>query len=87
MIMMTNRVYLSRKNLQNLLSKLDRQLAGENTKCTIIKYKSGVNSFQQTMDSIEVIAVENKEYYEALGREPGVSYEDTIKVHSDTASY
>lgn len=84
---MTAKVFLSRKNLQNLLSKLDRQLAGESTECTIFKHKSKTNKYQQTMNSIEVIAVENKAYYEALGREPGVSYEDVIKVHEDTASY
>jgi hypothetical protein len=31
------RVYLTRRNLLALLSKLDRAAAGENTECTILK--------------------------------------------------
>ena len=60
---MTNKVYLSRKNLLILLSKLDRRAKGEDTKCTIIKRDNIHPKYPQTMAEIEVIAVEDEEYY------------------------
>ena len=58
-----NQVYLSRRNLLSLLSKLDRQAAGENTFCTIIKCDSQHPLFPQTMNEIHVCAVEDEVYY------------------------
>ena len=85
---MTSQIFLSRKNLLVLLSKLDRQLAGEKTECTIIKYKAGSPSYQQTMQECKVTAVENKEYYEALERHAGIMFEaDEIASHKDKSSY
>ena len=69
---MTERVYLSRRNLLTLLSKLDRVKAGEQSYCTLIKGDSTHPIYPQTMDSIEVVAVENEDYY--TDRVPGTVY-------------
>lgn len=60
---MANRIYLSRRNLLTLLSKLDRQAAGEATSCTLVKSDNAHPKYAQTMDHIYVIAVEDAEYY------------------------
>ncbi len=57
-----NVVYLSRRNLLTLLSKLDRKAAGEDTKCAIVKNRNP-GEFQQTMSSILVVAVSDEEMY------------------------
>lgn len=63
-------VYLSRRNLLTLLSKLDRKAAGEMTFCTVIKNDNKHPKYPQSMPSISVIAVEDEEYY--TDRKPGV---------------
>lgn len=63
-------IFLSRRNLLTLLSKLDRRLAGEVTNCEIIKNDRVHKTFPQSMDSIRVIAVDDVEYYTDRG--PGV---------------
>ncbi len=63
------RVYLSRRNLLTLLSKLDRKVAGQQTECTLIKRDNAHPIFPQTMKAIEVVAVEDEEYY--TERAPG----------------
>lgn len=63
------RVYLSRRNLLTLLSKLDRAAAGEVTACTLIKNDNTHEKYPQTMSRIEVVAVEDDEYYTT--RHPG----------------
>ena len=60
---MKARVYLTRRNLLSLLSKLDRRVAGQQTECTLIKNDNAHPVFRQTMQSIEVVAVEDQEYY------------------------
>jgi len=65
-------VYLSRRNLLTLLSKLDRKKNGETTACTIFKYDTTNTVYPQTMDSIAVIAVEDEDYY--INRQPGEVY-------------
>ena len=60
---MPARVYLSRRNLLSLLSKLDRKAAGEQTFCTLIKNDNAHPVYPQTMASIEVVAIEDDEYY------------------------
>ena len=70
-IKISNQVFLSRRNLLTLLSKLDRAAAGELTFKTLIKNKDKSEKYQQTMDSISVTAVEDDEYYSALDRRPG----------------
>ena len=64
-----HQIFLSRRNLLTLLSKLDRKSNGEETACTLIKNKTAGN-FVQTMDSIQVTAVEDSEYY--TERLPGI---------------
>lgn len=64
-----NKVYLSRKNLLTLLSKLDRVAAGEESACTLIKRDTEHPLYPQTMKSIYVIAVEDSDYY--TDRSPG----------------
>jgi hypothetical protein len=57
------KVYLSRRNLLTLLSKLDRKAAGDETACAIIKYQNQDDEFQQTMGDIMVIAISDEEAY------------------------
>jgi len=70
----TTRVYLSRKNLCDLLSKLNRRAEGEVTACTLIKRDNKHPRYPQTMKEIEVVAVEDYDYYSH--REPGRTAED-----------
>ena len=85
---MTNQIFLSRKNLLILLSKLDRQLTGEKTECTIVKHRGFKNKYQQSMTECLVTAVENKEYYEAQERAPGMMlYVDELNSHDDKSAY
>jgi len=58
-----NQIYLSRRNLLTLLSKLDRQAAGEATVCTLVKSDNAHPKYPQTMDHIYVTAVEDTDYY------------------------
>ncbi len=62
-------VYLSRRNLQVLLSKLDRAAAGDSSACTIIKYDMAHPVYPQTHPMIMVTALEDAEYY--TDRDPG----------------
>lgn len=57
------RVYLSRRNLQTLLNKLDRVKAGEHSECTLIKNDNQHSRYPQTMQQIAVTAVEDDVYY------------------------
>jgi hypothetical protein len=76
-----NRIYLSRRNLLTLLSKLDRKKQGDGTRCTLIKTDTTHPKFAQTIDEIEVIAVEDSEYY--VDRTPGqVHHLDELKMSS-----
>jgi hypothetical protein len=62
---MKAKIFLSRRNLKVLLSKLDRLAAGEETACTIIKYKNKDDPplYAQMLDEITITAVEDDEYY------------------------
>lgn len=62
-------IYLSERNLQTLLNKLQRYKCGENTECAIIKYKNIRDPVVQSMDAVMVIAVLDEEYY--INRNPG----------------
>lgn len=62
-------VFLSRRNLLTLLSKLDRAAEGNTTFCSIIKSDNHHPLYPQTMDRILVTAVEDAVYY--AHREPG----------------
>lgn len=61
--MRVNRVYLSRRNLLSLLNKLDRKAAGGETACTLVKNDDTHPKYPQTMKHIEVVAIEDDEYY------------------------
>jgi hypothetical protein len=62
-------VYLSKRNLLTLLSKLDRNKSGEDdfSTCTIIKNDNVHKTYPQTMESIAVVAHED-------GEEPTLYY-------------
>lgn len=62
-------VYLSRRNLLALLSKLDRAARGDSTERTIIKTDTAHPTYPCS-DVIRVIAVEDAAYY--TDRQPGV---------------
>lgn len=64
-----NQIFLSRRNLLTLLSKLDRQAEGDLTACTLIKSDAGNSRFPQTVSPIAVTAVEDEVYY--FDREAG----------------
>lgn len=51
-------VYLTRRNLLTLLSKLDRKGRGEKTACTIVKADNLHEKYPQSMKRLTVIAVE-----------------------------
>jgi len=59
-----NQVFLSRRNLEVLLSKLDRKVAGEETACTIVKYQNEADKpYMLTLKSLQITAVEDEEFY------------------------
>lgn len=60
---MAEQIYLSRKNLETLLSKLDRKKKGESTFCTIIKNDTVHPKYPQSRPEIVITAVEDEEYY------------------------
>lgn len=55
-------VYLTRRNLLTLLSKLDRAKAGETTERTIIK-TDVVHPVYPCSDTLRITALEDAEYY------------------------
>ena len=61
-------IYLSRRNLLTLLSKLDRKKQGDHTLCTIIKERVVTDPFVNSINSVLITAVEDYEFY---NREPG----------------
>jgi hypothetical protein len=66
---MIPKLYLSRRNLQTLLDKLDAQKNGAFTACSIIKFKNYTDSLVSDLEGVQIIAVEDNELYN--GREPG----------------
>lgn len=72
----TPKLYLSKRNLLALLSKLDRDAKGEHTFCSIIKHKRPSPEYQQTMKEIMVIAVQDEEYYTTQERSAGEMHPD-----------
>ena len=61
-------LFLSRRNLLTLLSKLDRTAAGDRSGCTIVKQDT-VHPYYPSTDVIAVTAVEDEDYY--TDRRPG----------------
>jgi hypothetical protein len=66
------KLYLSRRNLQTLLNKLDRVADGGESACAIIKHDNPKDPFRPSMDEIKVIAVEDNVYY--VNRSPGETH-------------
>lgn len=67
-----NILYLSKRNLLTLLSKLERLSLGENTQCSIIKFandKDPYSLFIGHEKSIAVVGIPDEDYY--INREPG----------------
>ena len=65
-----NIVYLSKRNLLVLLSKLERYEKGEETKCAIIKHAIALDPYcMQGIDSCMIVAIPDEKYY--VGRAPG----------------
>ena len=62
-------VYLTRRNLLTLLSKLDRKQAGDDTACTIVKADTRHKTYPCT-EVTEVVAVEDSEYYKERAAGP-----------------
>ena len=56
-------LFLSRRNLQTLLNKLDRVAGGDSSECSLLKYKNPDDPFVQTIDEVKVTAVEDDVYY------------------------
>lgn len=73
---MDHQLHLTRRNLETLLSKLNRKQLGDKTKCSIIKFDNHHDIYPQTIDSIIVTAVEDEDYY--TDREPGEVHESDI---------
>jgi hypothetical protein len=69
-------LYLTRRNLLTLLSKLDRKKAGEQTRVTLIKFDIEHPKYPCS-DITLVTAVEDADYY--ADREPGVVHPADIK--------
>jgi len=65
-------LYLSRRNLLALLSKLDRQAAGDATACAIVKYSNPTDPYCNTIDQVTVVAVPDDEFY--ANRSPGAMH-------------
>ena len=63
------KLYLSKRNLLTLLSKLDRQEQGQTTACTLIKYANPNDPYVNSIDCIAVIAVPDDQFY--ANRNPG----------------
>jgi hypothetical protein len=55
---MPAKVYLTRRNLLTLLSKLARKGNGENTACTIVKADNLHEKYPQTLKKLSIVAVE-----------------------------
>ena len=62
-------LYLSRRNLQTLLNKLDRVKAGGKSECTLVKQDDVHPVYPATHNPIFVTAVEDEDYY--AERQPG----------------
>lgn len=69
-------LYLTRRNLLSLLSKLDRKTNGGETKCTLIKNDTKHSKYPNSESNIIVTAVEDSDYY--TEREAGDVHPDDV---------
>ena len=70
--MKRHQIYLSRRNLLVLLSKLDRLENGDETACAIIKTANPSDPYCNTIDQVVVTAIPDEEFY--ANRQPGVMH-------------
>mgnify|MGYP000016337112 CR=1 FL=1 len=78
-----NRIYLSKRNLLTLLSKLERLEAGEDTKCAIIKHANALDPYCNTIDEVAVIAIPDEKFY--VNRQPGPMHpKEEAKLKNDS---
>ena len=70
--MKQHQIYLSKRNLLALLSKLDRLENGDETACAIVKYANPSDPYCNTIDQVVVTAVADEEFY--ANRQPGVMH-------------
>ena len=77
--MSQNKIYLSKRNLLTLLSKLERLEQGDQTACAIVKYANPTDPYCNTIDEVMVIAIPDNEFY--TNRAPGVMHpSDEVKI-------
>lgn len=69
-------IFLSRRNLLHLLSKLDRKKAGQYTFCTLVKTDTDHPQYPCSVKAL-ITAVEDWDYY--TDRMPGATMEDFVK--------
>lgn len=67
------KIYLSKRNLLTLLSKLERFDDGDATKCAIVKYANHLDPYSNTMDEVMVVAIPDEKFY--TNRTPGQVHE------------
>jgi hypothetical protein len=70
--MKQHQIYLSRRNLLALLSKLDRLETGDETACAIVKYANPSDPYCNTIDQVTVVAVADDRFY--ANRAPGAMH-------------
>jgi hypothetical protein len=70
--MKQHQIYLSRRNLLALLSKLDRLENGDATACAIVKYANPSDPYCNTIDQVTVVAVADDRFY--ANRAPGAMH-------------
>jgi len=69
---MIDRIYLSKRNLLTLLSKLERLEHGDETACAIVKYSNPTDLYCNTIDQVIVVAIPDEMFY--TNREPGIMH-------------
>ena len=70
--MKQHQIYLSKRNLLALLSKLDRLEAGDETACAIVKYANPSDPYCKTIGQVTVIAIPDEKFYS--NRSPGAMH-------------
>jgi hypothetical protein len=73
-------LYLSRRNLQTLINKLDRVAAGGSSALTLVKQDTTHPKYPST-DVVRVIAVEDEEYYGTGERDAGEVFPADVPRH------
>ena len=69
---MIDRIYLSKRNLLTLLSKLERLEQGDESSCAIVKYSNPTDPYCNTIDQVIVVAIPDEKFY--TNRQPGIMH-------------